>query len=332
MNKHYIKLWLLIFAILTISIIILGGFTRLTGSGLSIVEWKPVVGSIPPLSENQWLEEFEKYKSFPEYKKVNYGINLNEFKFIFLTEYLHRLLARSLGLFFIIPFLFFAYKKAIKNYPPYLLILMLGMTQGFAGWYMVKSGLINEPHVCHYRLGLHLMLAFFIYSLTVSLLFDEENKINNIKAKSTSSLSSLCSSLYLLLVLVYVQIFFGALVAGLKAGLIYNTFPMMGDGILPDEIDTYAKLLDLNTPAIVQFWHRTFAYSIFVLAFFISLKLYKNKQKKEGGILISSITLQFLLGILTLLYSVPLELGLLHQLGGIVFITSVIYVIKKQPS
>lgn len=317
-SKKYLVAWLSCCAILIISMIILGGYTRLTNSGLSIVEWKPVTGVVPPLNENEWEIEFDKYKQFPEYKIVNKDMKLDEFKFIFLVEYFHRLLGRFLGLVFFIPFLYFSFSKKI-NPSHYVLIMLLGALQGFMGWYMVKSGLSKEPSVSHYRLSMHFIIAVFLYILIFRKIF----KIMNFENIKNHGLNI---GLNLLLILLILQMFMGGLVAGLDAGMIYDTFPLMGNSLVPKETNDIGFSMNLfNNPASVQFIHRKLGYFILIFAIFISYRLYKNKSYIKSLFVFVATLSQVLLGIFTILYNVPMLLGLLHQIFAIFLISVILW-------
>ena len=319
-NRQYISIWLSVLAFLIIAIVLLGGYTRLTGAGLSIVEWAPVSGVIPPVNQDAWELEFNKYKMFPEYKILNSTLSIKEFKFIFMVEFLHRIFGRIIGLAMIVPFIYFYYKRYIlkQDLPKYLIIFVMIGLQGVIGWYMVKSGLAKDPYVSHYRLSIHLITAIALYSFIIWQIISSSNfGDTSLKLKLSS-----------LLGIIYLQTFFGAMVAGLKAGLVYNTFPLMGATFIPYELD----ISDLNNAVTVQFIHRILAYIVFVLSIYFSYDIYKKDQNKGRGIAFAILTaclLQLLLGVLTLLYSVPIFLGLAHQFGAILLITSVIYAIKK---
>ncbi len=317
-NKNWLLIWLFYCQFLIISMIILGGYTRLTNSGLSIVEWKPITGAIPPLNENDWVVEFDKYKQFPEYKIINKDMDIKDFKFIFLVEYFHRLLGRFLGLVFFIPFLYFTFSKKI-NPSHYLGIIFLGVFQGFMGWYMVKSGLSKEPSVSHYRLGMHFITATFLYLMIFRKIF----KIINFKKIKNQNLRL---NFNLLLFLVITQMFMGCLVAGLDAGMIYDTFPLMGNSFIPKETTGIGLSLDLfSDPASVQFIHRKLGYFIFIFAIYLSYRLYRNNSLAKAALIFISTFSQVLLGIFTILYNVPILLGLLHQIFAIFLISIILW-------
>lgn len=329
--------WLLIGAFLVLMMIMLGGYTRLSHSGLSMVTWKPVTGFIPPLNQENWISEFEAYKTSPEYKLRNYNFSLEEFKEIYWPEFLHRLLGRITGIVFIIPFLYFLIRKKLNN--PKLkrhliIIFLLGVLQGFAGWYMVKSGLVDQPAVSHYRLAIHLCLALILYGY----LFLVALKIlttQNEKQIQISDHVKLKSVLSITLLVVILQIIYGAFVAGLKAGLFYPTFPKMGPLWIPhtvtDSIAQEGIMSFFNSPYVVQFVHRWLGILVLLLAgylFFKSRKTILSDSIRKSIALILLLTLtQVLLGVLTLINLVPVSLGVLHQLCAVLLLTSVLYAI-----
>jgi len=295
--------------------IVIGGITRITQSGLSMVKWEPIVGAIPPLNETDWQKSFDLYKKSPEFNFYNSHFTLSDYKKIFFWEYLHRLVARLIGLIFLIPFLFFWVKKyfSSKLKKQLLFILLLGFIQGLAGWLMVESGLSKNPHVSHYRLAIHLILALilliYIYWVALSIKYDREEEEK----------SRLLKPILILFSLVLVQIVYGAFVAGLKAGKMYNTFPKLNNEWIPKDFDIIYNrdgLISLvNSPGIVQFIHRIIGITILVFAITIIFKI-RNKLVKQAKliyILFFLIFVQVILGIITLLYAVPLSLGVLHQ-------------------
>lgn len=233
-SDRAIVIWLLIGAFLVASMVIIGGITRLTQSGLSMVEWKLIMGSVPPMNESEWQNTFEKYQQFPEYKKLNVNYTLSDFKSIFWWEYSHRLLGRIIGIIFLIPFIFFLATKKLSTplIKKLLFVLALGAFQGFLGWFMVKSGLVNNPHVSHYRLAAHLITALFLFAYLFNLALTIGWPSNTkIRIPYYSQL------LKVLLAFISVQILYGAFVAGLKAGLFYPTFPTMNGVWMPIIID-----------------------------------------------------------------------------------------------
>lgn len=342
-SRKGIILWLFSGCLLIFAMVIIGGVTRLTGSGLSITEWKLIRGTIPPLNAEQWNEEFENYKKIPQYNELNYHFSVEDFKTIYWWEYIHRLLGRVIGLVFIIPFLFFYFKKQL-NRPligKLLFIFFLGGLQGFLGWYMVKSGLVDNVRVSHLRLALHLITAFitfgFVFWVMLDLIHPEKNDGNNL----TRSLRKFSPAIFTLVIL---QIIYGAFVSGLKAGYIYNTFPKMGDEWIASSVifglqtEGFGSLV--NNISVVQFMHRSIAWvlalSIILLWVFARTKnklsnylLLSSEQNQGMSFLSAAVTLQFLLGIFTLIYKVPIALGVIHQAGAFILFASTIYFIHS---
>ncbi len=334
-NDKKIVVWLLIGCLLVASMLILGSITRLTNSGLSMVTWKPITGVVPPLNEASWQAEFLKYKTSPEYKKLNYHFSLSDFKEIFFWEYSHRLLGRIAGVVFLIPFLYFLITKKIKSKKliyHLLVIFFLGGMQGVIGWFMVKSGLRDNPHVSHYWLAFHLVTALFliayIYLVMLSLLYPNKN-LPNKKTKKVYFWTKI------LLFFTIIQIIYGAFIAGLKAGKFYPTFPKMGTEWLPNVIDEafqeqgfIALVSDAYT---IQFIHRWLAVIVLILVFYIVMHVkrgfYTIIQKKALFFLGITISIQFLLGVFTILYSVPIVLGVLHQFGAMLFLIAILNIL-----
>ena len=323
----YLKLWLITLFLLIILMVAVGGLTRLTDSGLSITAWELFTGILPPLNINEWKFYFSEYKKIPEYQNINYAMTLGEFKIIFYWEYAHRLLARFIGLFTLIPLIIFSLKfKDIKNYSnKYYWIFFLVCLQGFIGWYMVSSGLIENNDVSHFRLSIHLSLALLI----LCLIFWYILNIYKIKKfhKKTSNLLLLS-----ILTLIILQIILGAFLSGLDGGLIYNSWPDMNGNFLPNDV----KFKDVintqlfNNPSIVQFLHRFTAY---VLLFFIVILNYtflKNNYGIKNIIFFDvAILIQILLGIVTLISGVQIEYASLHQLGSIFVLTTYLVILYK---
>lgn len=324
-DRKAIAWWLAICALLVFGMVFIGGYTRLSGSGLSITEWKPLHGTIPPLNQAQWEEEFAAYKESPQYQKVNHGMVLDEFRTIFWPEFIHRLLARGIGVVFFLPLLVFVARRSLSRRFGVRLagIFLLGGLQGIIGWLMVKSGLVNDPHVSHFRLALHLSVALLILGLLtwalMDVLYESYAKAKD-KGNSFRYLRVRNSYLFWFLALC-LQIILGALVAGLHAGLIYNTWPDMNGGFLPS-----VDHIDLNqvgySPDIVQFLHRRVAE---IVAFGFLFWWYCNRGYvrktalgKRCAAVAAVIGLQFTLGVLTLLHSAPLPLALAHQMMAVV--------------
>jgi cytochrome c oxidase assembly protein subunit 15 len=306
---------------MVVLMIFVGGLTRLTDSGLSIVEWKPVSGIIPPLNTESWEKEFSSYKTSPEYQKLNANFTLDDFKNIFWLEFIHRILGRITGLIIIFPAIFFGIKNQLRKPMPYVSMSLLVIFQGVIGWYMVKSGLVDNPHVSHYRLALHLILATLLYSVIMW-----ENFLVTNNTVSIRRFARLDYGIITLL-LIYTQIFLGALVAGLDAGMIYNEFPMMDGKFIPTEFELSWNML--NDPVSVQFLHRNMAYIVVFSVFILAAKTFKY-NKNLAFILISIVLIQFLLGIFTLLYIIPINLALAHQLFAVLLLSVVLYIIFER--
>jgi cytochrome c oxidase assembly protein subunit 15 len=321
--------WLLSGCFLIFLMVVVGGITRLTHSGLSMTQWNLLMGAIPPLNEQQWNEAFEQYKQFPEYQIVNTHFTLAEFKKIFFWEYLHRLIGRIIGIVFIVPFIYFWVKKKLT--PAFvkksLFLFFLGALQGFFGWYMVKSGLQDRPDVSHYRLALHLITAFITYSFTFW--FALELMLPGINRP----VKKLHRFAVIILLLLIIQIIYGAFVAGLDAGLIYNTFPKMNNQWIAANVLAFSPWWKnfIEHKDGVQFVHRYMAYAVTfsILGFYFMARRYSLTvlQKKAVNFLLAAVVLQFVLGVLTLLYRVPVALGALHQIGAFFLLTVVLFVL-----
>ena len=322
--------WLLLCCGLVFAMVVLGGFTRLTGSGLSMVDWRPLMGALPPLSEADWQRVFEMYQQSPEFQKVNSSFGLSEFKEIFWLEYLHRLLGRIIGIVFLLPLIFFLVRGYIRRdeWPKYLLMFVLGGMQGLLGWYMVKSGLVDIPRVSQYRLTAHLLAAFAIYAymfwVAMSLLFP---------SGAGSKKHPWYGRTLALLALVTVTIVSGGFVAGLKAGKIYNTFPMMGEHWIPPGVlalEPFWRNFFENT-STVQFDHRVLAVTTFVLIATFWVKARRaalpGRARPAVNALLHTAILQVALGIATLLLAVPVVLGAAHQGVALLLFTVMLYLV-----
>ena len=336
-NKTII-LWLMSGCILIFAMVVIGGITRLTHSGLSITEWKPIMGSIPPLNDNDWNEVFKKYQDTPEFQKINFDMGLDEFKYIFMWEFIHRLIGRLIGVVFIIPFIYFVYKRMLDKLMMRrsMFLFLLGGLQGVLGWYMVYSGLQDDPHVSHYRLAAHLITAFITFGFTLwfalDLIYPKENENNISKSSDHKVLYQLSK---IILVLVIIQIIYGAFVAGLHAGKVYNTFPKMGEEWVASAISVMQPWWRNFTENLagVQFIHRSIAWILVMLIgfyWYVSIKFELSKRQRMtvnllGGVLIY----QFLLGVYTLLYAVPVVLGVLHQMGAFFLFSSAIFLMHQ---
>ncbi len=324
---RYLKLWLITLFLLIILMVAVGGLTRLTDSGLSITAWELFSGILPPLSSLEWNNYFSEYKKIPEYQNINYAMTLAEFKVIFYWEYAHRLLARFVGLFTLIPLIIFNLKyKDRKFYSnKYYWIFSLICLQGFVGWYMVSSGLIENNDVSHFRLSIHLSLALFILSLIFWFILNIY-KIEKFHKKISNLL------LFFILKLIVLQIILGAFLSGLDGGLIYNSWPDMNGSFLPNDVK-YEDVIDtqlLNNPSIIQFLHRFTAYVLLLFIIILNYTFIKNKYGFKSIIFFDvAILIQIFLGILTLISGVEIKYASLHQLGSILVLTSYILILYK---
>ena len=312
-SNRAIAIWLFVMAFLVAMMVVIGGVTRLTGSGLSMVEWRPLIGTLPPLSQSEWMRVFTLYQASPEYNDINYGMSLAEFKLIFFWEYFHRLWGRMLGIAFALPLAYFAFRKMIpQGYKlPLLVLLFLGGMQGVIGWWMVKSGLVSDPTVSQYRLATHLGMALFIYGM---LLWTGFNLFYGKAVRPSGHMMGVVT-------IVAITIIAGAFVAGMDAGLLYNEYPLMGDGLVPIEYGEEGLSDPFENPAAAQFHHRWIA----VLAVIGVLTLWRRANRithiRNRGITVGAIVLgQFTLGIITLLNGVPVWMGAAHQLGAVLLL------------
>jgi cytochrome c oxidase assembly protein subunit 15 len=321
--KNQLKIWLLTLIGLVILIIIVGGLTRLTDSGLSITTWELFVGFIPPLTNDKWIDYFELYKTIPEFSEQNYNMTLNEFKIIFWWEWGHRQLGRLIGLSVLLPLIFFSIKNGLCILKNYGLIFLLVCFQGFIGWYMVSSGLIDRIDVSHYRLSLHLVTAFII----LSVIFWKFLKLTKIQAQHISINISLIK---VFLCLLFLQLIIGAFVSGMDAGKVYNTWPLMGTSYFPDD-SQFIEFLNVSVfdnPSIVQFIHRNLAYLILGIYIYILFIIITDENKifRIPVIIMGvSLFLQVILGIFTILSGVKILYASLHQINSILIILSTLY-------
>ena len=315
--------WLTICLISVFLIILVGGLTRLTNSGLSITEWELFRGIMPPLNENTWNEYFELYKEIPQFKLINFNMNLAEFKIIFYWEYFHRILGRFIGIFFLIPLLYFHFTKKIKR--DYILtcyiIFFLIVVQGIIGWYMVKSGLVNDVTVSHYRLSLHLSTALIIISSIFWLIINIKNNTH----KGFFNVAKKNIIFQILFFLILLQVILGAFVSGLDAGKIYQTWPLMGHSLVPNDLifKNFNNFFDFNNHSLVQFYHRNLAYLITIYIFILGIYIYKKKIKKiyySFNLMIFFLIIQVILGVLTLLSGLNIYLASAHQIGSVLLI------------
>ncbi|WP_440937053.1 COX15/CtaA family protein [Candidatus Pelagibacter sp.] len=325
--SKYIRLWLIFMIILIVSIVAVGGLTRLTDSGLSITAWELFSGILPPFTSEKWNFYFNEYKQIPEFKILNFDMTLDEFKVIFYWEWGHRILARFIGLFSIIPliFIFLSIKRDFFYEKKYYSIFLLICFQGLIGWFMVSSGLVDNTDVSHYRLALHLSIAFFILSIVFWFLLEN---LQIKKNKDKISISFLSIFLFFLLL----QIILGAFLAGLDGGLIYNTWPDMNGKFIPTDIDKIdlLKISSSSNPTVIQFYHRLVAYLIIFLLIILNyIYYYKKIPMNNINILNLAIFIQVLLGIITLLTGVEIKYASVHQLGSIFVLLSFLFIYYK---
>ena len=321
--NNQIALWLIIMFWVISIMIVVGGLTRLTDSGLSITRWELFSGFLPPLNQDEWILYFNLYKEIPEFKLQNFNMTIDEFKIIFWWEWAHRFLGRLIGIGFFIPLVYFSFKIKITRLYNLYLIFFLICFQGFIGWYMVSSGLINRIDVSHFRLSLHLFIAFLILSL-IFWNYLKIKKDNNFNDKINSMIS------FSFLILIFIQISIGAFVSGMDAGKIYNSWPLMGDTYFPDDnkVVNLFSFSALNDPSLVQFLHRNLAYFIGIFYLFIFFKIYRNKMYnlyKSVNYLGLFIILQIILGIFTIIFGAQIYIASMHQISSIFLVTSSIY-------
>lgn len=332
-DKKNVIYWLLLGCILIFIMVIIGGITRLTHSGLSISNYKLISGSIPPLNDVEWQAAFDLYKQYPEYQKLNTSFTLQDFKDIYFWEWLHRFIGRLIGLVFFFPFMYFLIRKQLTKptIKKAILLLCLGAFQGFLGWYMVKSGLVDNPDVSHYRLAAHLTTAFITFAYTfwvaLDLIFSDKKQINK-------RVRNLIRVSFFLLIL---QIIYGAFVAGLDAGFVHNHWPLMNDNkflhetVYIEQSPLYKNFIEGKSG--VQFTHRILAYIVTVFIFIIWYKTKKRNITKYQLIgvnsLIIMVIIQFLLGVFTILLQVPVWLGVAHQVGAFFLLTSMTFTLHR---
>ena len=318
-----LKIWMVTLLMMIVLIILVGGLTRLTDSGLSITTWELFLGTLPPLTNEKWIEYFDLYKTIPEYKEQNFNMTLNEFKIIFWWEWAHRQLGRLIGLTVLLPMIYFTIKNGFWILREYSIIFFLVCFQGFIGWYMVSSGLVDRVDVSHYRLSLHLVTAFII----LSIVFWKYLKLTNLKI---NQINIKLNSIKFFLLLLYLQLIIGAFVSGMDAGKIYNTWPLMGSSYFPDDsmIADFFNLTVFDNQSLVQFIHRNLAYLIIIIYFYILYFVLKNGNVNlRTPILIVGITLlfQIFLGVITILSGVKMLYASLHQINSILIILSTLY-------
>ncbi len=321
--KRIISIWLICMFWIISFMIVVGGLTRLTDSGLSITQWQLFSGFLPPLNESDWNNYFDLYKEIPEFKIQNYEMTLKEFKIIFWWEWAHRFLGRLIGISFLLPLLYFTFKLGFKKLFNLYIIFILICFQGFIGWYMVSSGLVDRVDVSHFRLSIHLIIAFLIISLILWNYF-------NLKFIYSFDKKLKYYLPLIFLGLIYFQIIIGAFVSGMDAGQIYNSWPLMGSNYFPND-NNYLNLFKLSAfsdPSLMQFVHRNIAYIILIFYLIIVIKVYSNKLITlyfSINLLGVLLIIQIILGILTLLYGAQIYLASMHQLSSIFLVSSSVY-------
>ena len=324
-SRKYISSWLaLMFTIISIMIVV-GGLTRLTDSGLSITEWQLFSGFLPPLNNSEWNNYFDLYKKIPEFKEQNYSMTLNEFKIIFWWEWAHRFLGRIIGILFLIPLIIFTIKEGLKKLVSLYLIFFLICFQGFIGWYMVSSGLVDRIDVSHFRLSVHLIIAFVIITL---ILWNFLKLYKNISIKKNIKFSIF----FIFLISIFCQIIIGAFVSGMDAGQIYNSWPLMGSTYFPDDNSflNIFKLSAFSDPSLVQFMHRNLAYLILIFYLIIFYKVYKERLiylYTVTNIVGLILFIQIFLGIITLIYGAQIVLASMHQISSIFLVSFSVYLL-----
>lgn len=322
-----ISVWLLGVAALVFAMVVVGGITRLTESGLSMVRWEPISGIVPPLNDAEWQAEFAAYKAYPEYRKVNRGMSLSEFKAIFFWEYLHRALGRLIGIAFALPLAWFAVRRAIPiGYGPRLLgLLALGGLQGAIGWWMVASGLIDRPDVAHDRLAVHLVTALVIFAGLIWTALD----MRRLAERPASEAAFLRPRGWIVpfLLLLFLQITLGAFVAGLDAGYAFNSWPMMGDYWVPPGLDALAPIWRnvVDNPVAVQFLHRKLAIIVAGSALVVAWRLHRAGARRHALALAGIVVFQFILGVATIVTGVDIHLGVAHQAGAALLVAATIW-------
>ena len=321
--NQQLKIWLFVLLSMIILIILIGGLTRLTDSGLSITTWELFVGFLPPLTNDKWKDYFDLYKTIPEYSEQNSNMSLSEFKVIFWWEWGHRQLGRLIGLTVLLPLIYFTFKNGLWVLKKYGIIFLLVCLQGFFGWYMVSSGLVDRIDVSHYRLSIHLVTAFLI----LSIIFWKLLRLTQIRINNISFNLRLFKFFFILL---FIQLIIGAFVSGMDAGKLYNTWPLMGSSYFPDD-SKYIEFLNINffdNPSIVQFLHRNLAYLIVIIYIYLLILVFRDTNKifRKPIIIIGvSIFLQVVLGVVTLLSGVKIIYASLHQINSILIILSSLY-------
>ena len=332
-DNKFVVYWLFAGCFLIFVMVLVGGITRLTHSGLSISDYKLITGTLPPMSETEWEKAFDLYKQYPEYQKLNTHFTIEDFKDIYFWEWLHRLIGRLIGMVFFLPFVYFLIRKQLtgKTTIKAIVLLILGGLQGFFGWYMVKSGLIDRPDVSHYRLALHLTTAFITFAATLwvalDIIYPNKKEVNH----------NLRNLIRFTLGITLIQIIWGAFVAGLDAGFIHNHWPLMSEGKLihPTVYIEQEPLIKnfFEGKSGVQFVHRYIAYIVVIcvaIVYFKAKKLTLTKPQQNGiNALIAMVFVQFILGVFTILLAVPVWLGVAHQIGAFFLLTTLTFTLHR---
>ena len=324
--------WLSIFACIVAFLIVFGAFVRLTRSGLSITEWNPVSGTVPPMGEQAWQEEFAKYQQTPEFKQINSNMTLEEYQYIFYIEWIHRFIARFAGLVYAIPVFYFLFTKKIplKEFGIYLVMGLLFIAQAFAGWIMVASGLVDRPSVSHFSLTIHLLLAFALLGLSLWTVLGHKYGFPD---KSTNTKWSTPSKLALVsFILLLIQITYGGMTAGLKAGHVSDTWPLMLGKLIPPNL--FSSFINIfETPQTIVFIHRWFAFAVFIsiIALYFTARRESHSIELKNGLnwLVGLVILQIILGILTVILHVQIAIALAHQAGALALFALMIYFIHR---
>lgn len=331
-TNNAVMRWLFAFAIIVAFLVVFGGFVRLTRSGLSITEWNPISGSVPPLNAEAWQEEFAKYQETPEFLEINFNMTLEEYKFIFYMEWIHRFIARFAGMIYAIPVFYFLFKKIIpfKEFGIYFLMGTLFIAQAFAGWAMVASGLVDRPSVSHFSLTIHLLLALILLGLSFWTALGHKYGFPDPNKKTKWSLPSKFALISF--VLLMIQITYGGMTAGLKAGHVSDTWPLMFGKLLPPNL--FSSLINIfETPQTIVFIHRWFAFAVLAAVVYVYYVVRKNNYQNDlvKGLqwLVAAVTLQIILGILTILSYVNIVIALMHQAGAVALFALMIYFIHR---
>ncbi|MFT5015108.1 MAG: cytochrome c oxidase assembly protein subunit 15 [Patiriisocius sp.] len=329
-SNKAITYWLVTLCVTIFTMIVVGGITRLTESGLSMVEWRPLLGAFPPTSDAEWQRVFAAYQNYPQYQLVNQGMTLDAFKTIFYWEYGHRILGRIIGVMFALPFFFFLFTGKIENSlkPKLWIALLLGGSQGLMGWYMVKSGLVDEPLVSHFRLAAHLSLALVIFAYLIWLVMDQTNLARLQVSKLYRRTALLFAGL------LTIQIVYGAFVAGNRAGYGFNTYPLMNGEWLPEIalnlLPFWHNLIDNN--AMLQFIHRwlgALVMATVLMLFAIAWRIEEAKVRALTSVLLLVVILQFVIGVMTLIYVIPIGLASFHQAGACIVVLTIVVLLHR---